>query len=193
MSEDLYVVELDTRNLLSNDIDGYKESRCNPDFFQSRIRDHPRMVSHQSEVATMCGLNLKLYFIKYKTGLAHHYRRGGEADVMQLVAFQPDLLSSNNGAATFLTTNVDTGLSEHIVCGKAYVVRDEGKYPLSKGQVWGIQEMIHCVMDIYDMDPENMREGRQTLERWTTEYPTGNWEPRSGTGGVDMYSPRRAT
>mmetsp|Transcript_27714 Transcript_27714/g.67457 ORF Transcript_27714/g.67457 Transcript_27714/m.67457 type:complete len:193 (+) Transcript_27714:65-643(+) len=192
MSEDLYVVELDTRKKGSADLSCYKESRCNPDFFQSKIRDHPRMVSHQSEVATMCGLDLKLYFVKHKTGLARHYRRGGETAVMQLVTFQPDLLSDNNGAASYLTTNVDHGLSEYIVCGKAYVVRDEGKYPLSKGQVWGLQEMINCAMGIYEMDPEHMRQGRQALEQWTAEYPSGSWEPTSGTGGVDIYSPRRS-
>jgi hypothetical protein len=189
-TEDLYVVEVDTRAFGSSAaINGYQERRCNPDYFQNSIVNHPKMICWQSQIATSCGLDIKLYFVKHKTGLATLYCQGGEAAVGQAFS-NPSLIVNNNGAATFLTTDIATGLCEHMVCGKAYVVQDNGRAALSRGQVWGLQEMINCAMDIYDMDPENMAKGKRELERWAKQYRKQQYLPPSGAGGVDIYSPR---
>jgi hypothetical protein len=90
-----------------------------------------------------------------------------------------------------LTIDPVHGLAEYIVCGKAYVVQDDGTALLSKGQLWGIQEMVKCLMDIYDFDPSNVARGRETLARWSSKYRQKTWTPPSGCGGIDIYSPRK--
>lgn len=97
----------------------------------------------------------------------------------------PSLWANNNGAATYLTMDPDTGLGEYIVEGQTYVVQDNGQAPLSKDQVWGLQEMVNCLMDVY---PNG--KGKATLERWAEEYKRQTWKPPSGTGGVAIYRPR---
>ena len=51
-------------------------------------------------------------------------------------------------------------------------------------------EMVNCAMDIYDMDPDNMRLGKETIERWGEQYKKRTFQMPSGTGGVDIYSSR---
>lgn len=193
MSEEskLYVVAVDSRGEVPSDIESYKEERCGADYFQKNIVKHPKMKCCESKVASMCGLDLKIYFIKYKVGLGQHYRNGGEAAVMNVLMANPDFLAHNNGAASLLTVDPDNGLPEYTICGKAYVVRDDGRAPLSNGQVWGIQEMVSCSGDIYDMDPSNMTKGKLTLERWSKDYKEQTWEPPSGLGGMNIYDDRR--
>jgi hypothetical protein len=50
--------------------------------------------------------------------------------------FTTDFLAGNNGGASLLTVDPDNGLPDYTILGKAYVVRDGGKYSLSKGQLW---------------------------------------------------------
>jgi hypothetical protein len=102
------------------------------------------------------------------------------------------LLQSNNGAATLLTVGIDTGLGECFFLGKAYIVEDDGLAPLSRKQVWGLVETINCAMDIYEADPESTAKGKRTLERWAQQYRNKTFEPPSGCGGIDIYSPRAA-
>jgi len=188
----VYVVAVDSRADESNSTRCYKEEVCGADYFQQNIVNHPKMKCCQSTLAEMCGMNLKVYFMKYKVGLAQHYRSGGEAAVMNVMVSNPDFLASNNGAASWLTTDPDNGFPEYTICGKAYVVRDDGRAPLSKGQVWAIQEMVNCVMDRYDMDPANMVKGKRTLERWSSEYKMKTWMPPSGLlGGINIYDDRQ--
>jgi hypothetical protein len=158
---DLFVVEVDTSaSGTSNSIDGYKESKCNADFFQKNVVENPKITCYKCQVAELCGLDVKLYFKKYRLGLASSYQQGGIHGVEMTIMQSPDLLAGNNGAATLLTVDPENGLAKYIVKGKAYVVQDDGTYPLSKGQVWGLQEFVNCANDIYDFDPENMRRGR---------------------------------
>lgn len=189
----LYVVQLDTRNLDSNSLSGYNEATVPSDFFENLRSRSPSLTCHTSQVAAICGLNIQIYFAKHKRGLASSHRNGGESEVVARMISDPALLASNNGAATFLTTDPVTGLGEYIVCGRAYIVQDKGRTPLSKERVWGLQQMVNCAMDIYDMDPENMRAGKETLEQWAAEYKSGEWEPQFGAMGMDLYSDRAAS
>ena len=160
------------------------------------------MRSFTSPVAAMCGLNLRLFFMKAKKGMAQYYRESGGGDLGEqvctgVIAANPRFLKNNNGIASWLTLDPENGLPEWTITGKCHVVRcvDDGSgpdsistVPLSVPQVWGIQEMIHCSMDIYDFDPKNMREGWETLKQWANEYRQKTWVPTSGTGGMDVYN-----
>lgn len=189
----VHVVEVNTRNGgRSFWFKGYKERLCDAAFWKKNIVDNPKIIRIESPVAKLCGFkNFAIYVHKkhLKKGTGFYYRLSGESAVMSLIDNNPHLLAKNNGAATFLTIQTDIGLPDWIVEGKVYIVCDEGRYPLSKGQVWGIQQMIRCSMDTYDMDPENMRLGQQLLYTWSEEYKLRIWEPQYNNGmfGIDIY------
>jgi hypothetical protein len=189
----VYVVAIDSRKeQTTSSLFGYTEQTTPADSFRSTIVNNPKIRCHQSRVAEMCGLDLKLYFAKCKKGLGQYYRERGNDAVaaMQPMVEDPHFLRGNNGIASWLTIDPLSGLPEWTVTGKAYVVLDDGAAPLSRGQVWGIQEMVHCLMDVYDCDPENIRAGRETLTRWAKQYQKRTWVPPSGLGGMDIYSMR---
>mmetsp|Transcript_5282 Transcript_5282/g.10072 ORF Transcript_5282/g.10072 Transcript_5282/m.10072 type:complete len:110 (+) Transcript_5282:496-825(+) len=100
----------------------------------------------------------------------------------------PNIFRVNNGAATLLLLDPESGYATKIVKGKAYVVCDDGKTKLTCGQVWGLREMVNCAMDIYDATEENMQRGKEAILRWASQYREKIWVPRSGTGGVDIYA-----
>jgi hypothetical protein len=192
-SDVVYVVVIDSRKeQSSSSIFGYTEQTTPAEYFRSTIVSHPSVRCHRSAVADMCGLDMKLYFAKYKKGLGQYYReRGNDAyAAMQPMVEDPHFLRNNNGIASWLTIDPLSGLPEWTVTGKAYVVLNDGMAPLSRGQVWGVQEMVNCLMDIYDCDPENIRRGRATLKRWADRYRKKTWVPPSGLGGMDIYSMR---
>ena len=188
----VHVVEVDTRGCGgSANPRGYKQNTCTRKLWQEQIVGNPRINMIPCTVAQECGLNIKMYVAKRKKGFAPYYRAGGVAAVERaMMAAGAGLMAGNNGAATFLNIDMTTGLAEWNVCGKAYIVRDDGDYPLSEGQVWGLQEMVHCAMDVYDCDPENMRRGHAALQEWTRAYRTQSWIPNYGTGGMDIYGPK---
>jgi hypothetical protein len=185
----LFVVQLDTRNLLPGSLRRYQEGTVPSNFFTTLQNKCPKLTLHQSQVAAKCGLKICLYFTKYKSGLTHSYQTGGKDGIMaRYMMADPALLGQNNGAATFLIIDPVTGLSKYTICGRAYVLQDEGQAPLSKERVWGLVEMVNCLMDTYDMDPKNMWERQQQLERWAAQYKQGEWEPSSGAMGMSLYS-----
>mmetsp|Transcript_19036 Transcript_19036/g.44027 ORF Transcript_19036/g.44027 Transcript_19036/m.44027 type:complete len:201 (+) Transcript_19036:206-808(+) len=188
----VHVVEVDTRKGgTSSYWHGYKETACDATFWKKNIVDNPKVERLGCPVADLCGLRGLAIYVKKslcQPGFGARWREGGEASVMNAIYENSGLLAENNGAATFLTMQLDTGLTDRLVTGKAYVVCDEGRYRLSRGQVWGIQEMIHCAMDTYDMNPASMRRGEQLIRGWAGKYKTRTWTPPSGLGGIDIYS-----
>mmetsp|Transcript_8422 Transcript_8422/g.15266 ORF Transcript_8422/g.15266 Transcript_8422/m.15266 type:complete len:115 (+) Transcript_8422:3-347(+) len=107
--------------------------------------------------------------------------------VMMKFQSDPAIQSRNNGAASLLTTDPKTGLVEYYVEGRAYVVQDNGETPLTKGQVWGLVEMVDSLMGKYDMDPESMIEGQRTLDRWAQQYRKRTWKPPSRSMNLNIY------
>lgn len=190
-SDQIDVIQVDSRQTcIPSHPDGYTKQVVSREYFQRTIVDHPRMRSFVSPVSILCGIPLKLYFMKAKKGMAQYYREGGPDNCMRVLASNPGFLASNNGIASFLLVDPENGLPEWTVTGKCYVVRDGDDnvgLPLTVGQVWGIQEMVNCAMDIYDMDPENIEAGRETIREWSQEYRERTWEPRSGLGGMQIY------
>ena len=166
--------------------------KCKQAYFVEKIVNDPNTICVKSPIGNLCGRNIKVYFKKYRIGLGQYYKQGGESAVIRALISNPDFLSKNNGAASFLTVDIDNGLPNYTVEGKAYVVQDDGHYPLSKGQVYGLMEMIQDAMDIYDMDPENMILGRENLIFWSNEYRerSSNLETPSGSDAIDIYSDR---
>jgi hypothetical protein len=189
---DLFVVQVDTSKLGgSAAYNGYKESKLNADYFQKNIVENPRITCYKCQVAELCGLDVKLYFKKHSPGLGSAYEQGGIDRANNMTLMQPGLFDGNNGAATVLTIDPEHGLAKYIVKGNAYVVQDDGAYPLSKGQVWGLQEMVNCAEDIYDMEPANMIRGHNAVMKWSIQYRERCWVPPSGFGGIDIYSSRK--
>ena len=188
----VHVVAVHTKDI-SSCIEGYTEQKCSGSFWRKNILENEKIVSLKCPVADLCGLpGFTIYCHKSKchAGLDHAWRKGGEVAAMRhFQNVSTTLMSENNGAATFLTLQLDTGLCESMITGKVYIVCDEGRYPLSKYQVWGIQGMINCASDTYDMSPAKMVEGEETLRQWAKDYRKQTWEPRSGSIGP-IYAPK---
>lgn len=184
MSKKVSVVVVDTTGQGSADFSCYKEVRYPRSKFTELIENRG-VVCVTSKVAALCGLDLKVYFRRHRKGIRRLMIEGGMATVQS--AMLSGLFAENNGAGTFLTVSPDTGTSDYVVCGKVYVVLGDGSTQLTAGQVWGIQEMVNCLMDIYDMDPENIRRGNETAHKWSKEYRKGTWEAPSGSAGMNIY------
>lgn len=186
----IYVVEVDTRGGQSADYRCYKENTVDAEFWERNILQNANVTCIPSIIANLCGLDIKLYVAKSKISkfLGESFQEGGIDAVNQLLMMNPNIHRVNNGAATFLLLDPESGYATKIVKGKAYVVCDDGKTKLTRGQVWGLQEMVNCAMDIYDATEENMQRGKEAILRWASQYREKTWVPRSGTGGVDIYA-----
>jgi hypothetical protein len=162
-NDDAYIVTVDSRAHSSpSDMECYKESSCKADFFRDHIRDDPKNICVKSQIAGLCGLDLKIYFHDHK----YHITKLEELE-------QPlSPIGRVNGAATLLTFNPETGKFNHVVFGKAYVLLNEGHTPLSKRQVWGIVELIRearhlykCLHDTYKAECEQFIKHHHVEER----------------------------
>ena len=182
----LFVVQVDSRSALSTaDIRAYSDVKVPADFFRKLKEKSPTLVAHKSQIAAACGRDMTIYFVKSMRGFNSDFKQGGIPGVQQRMMSSPHMLRSNNGAATYLTTDLKSGYGDYIVTGRAYVVENGGSYPISKGQVWGLVEMVNCLMDVY---PEDLNEGYRTSQKWAEAYRKREWEPPSGLGGMDIYS-----
>jgi hypothetical protein len=174
--KNIYVVAVDSRGHSPSDLECYKEQLCSLSFFQEHIRENPVHICVKSEVAMLCGLDLKLFFHEHP---AHHIRYSDEYK-----GLSP--LGQINGIATLLTFNPDTGYYNHIVRGKAFILLNDGASPLSKRQVWGMQEFIREAKEAYvSTDDSNgttryySHEAKMKLLTSAYEYSQGTWVPHS--------------
>lgn len=84
-----------------------------------------------------------------------------------------------------MTFNPETGYYNHLVFGKAYVMLKDGTTPLSKEQVWGIQELITQAKTLYHRGHQHFsEEAHQEVLTWAAQYQAGTWAPHS------IYEPR---
>ena len=176
----LYVVSIDSRGRSTSDLDCYKECTCSNSFFEEHISGRTQNhVCVTSQVAGLCGLNLHMYYYDHIAD---------DSNIM--FASGSEIERENNTIATLLTFDPDTGHTKHKVYGKAYVTWDNGKSPLSKRQLWGIVELIREARIVYQTRTTDPVENHQHysaklgLLKWTSQYQTGNWVPRS------IYEPR---
>jgi hypothetical protein len=162
---DLYVVTVDTRGISSSDIKGYHEHSCSQEFFEQGVAGHPEAVCFKSEVADLCGLNLKIYF--------HNNAASHNPPTRVSINENPEI----NRGATLLTLDPETGFEKYHVRGIAYIVLDDGLSPLSLQQVWGIQELANYSKDTYKCDPEHADSGKRHLLRLSKQYRLKSWGP----------------
>jgi hypothetical protein len=175
-SDSIFIVSVDSRGTATTDMAAYKEHTCSNEFFQQHIHDNPKNVCVKSQVAGLCGLDLKLYFHQHSP---YHHASHDDYQVHK------PMCTNVNGIATLLTFNPDTGYYNHLVFGKAYVLLNDGKTPLSKEQVWGLQELITQAKTLYHRDGKHISEAaHQELLKWTAQYQAGTWAPHS------IYEPR---
>eukprot|EP00557_Chaetoceros_sp_GSL56_P011690 CAMPEP_0176479876 /NCGR_PEP_ID=MMETSP0200_2-20121128/1978_1 /TAXON_ID=947934 /ORGANISM="Chaetoceros sp., Strain GSL56" /LENGTH=162 /DNA_ID=CAMNT_0017875959 /DNA_START=36 /DNA_END=521 /DNA_ORIENTATION=+ len=147
----IYVVEVDTRpsgHSAANNCN--TEKTVDATFWEQNIVQNPNITCIPSTIANLCGLDIKLFVSKSKLskGIAEYFHEGGADAVNRLFLMNSHVFKGNNGAATFLLVEPASGYANKVVKGKSYVVCDDGKTALTRGQVWGLQEMVNCAMDI---------------------------------------------
>jgi hypothetical protein len=167
---DMFIVSVDSRGSTPSDLTCYKEHTCSREFFENHIHDNPKNICVKSQVAGLCGLDLKLYFRQHSP----YYKRYSDASK----GHSP--LGRTNGIATLSTFNPETGYYNHLVRGKAYVLLNDGTTPLSKRQVWGIQELIREAKDLYHQGGQHIsKQAHMELLTWCAQYTQGTWTPHS--------------
>jgi hypothetical protein len=144
-------------------------------YFNEHVRDYPRNVCVTSQVAALCGLDLEIFYHEHHE---HHKVRHYDE-----VLGGKSWLHRPNGIASLLTFCPDTGLVKHKVMGKAYVVLKQGDIPLSRVQVWGLEEFIREALDLYN-NTEDKQSAKRELLSWCFQYSQATWYPHS------IYEPR---
>ena len=132
------------------------------------------------KIAELCGLDMEIYFHK-----GSQLERPGD----------PTQGINPNRAATLLTLDPRIGVPEVAILGKAYVVIDQGSYPVSRGQVWGIQEIANDASEVYrasisasktsNESSPPIYKGIRDIVRWSKQYREGKWGPSFA------YKPRK--
>jgi hypothetical protein len=175
-SNEIFIVSVDSRGTSSTDMTAYNEQTCSYEFFEQHIHDNPKNICVKSQVAGLCGLNLKLYF--------HDHSPFHHAKHEDYKVYKP-MCTNVNGIATLLTFNPETGYYNHLVFGKAYVLLNDGTTSLSKEQVWGLQELITEAKTLYHRNGVHIsEEAHQELLTRAAQYQAGTWVPHS------IYEPR---
>lgn len=88
-----------------------------------------------------------------------------------------------NGIATLLTFNPSKGSFDHIVRGKAYILQDNGKVPLSEERVWSLQDLIQEANLLYHKNGSTYSAvSYNTLLSWCSKYQNERWFPKRTCG-----------
>jgi len=162
--EELYAVSL--RPGRASDLRCYKEITSYKKWFQGHLVDNPNVVCATSDVAKLCGLDLKIYFSKREELPQRGHKRKRRLPV--------------NKIATMLSFDPNTGLYNHLVHGKAYVVVDSGSSKLSKRAIWTLQELISEHKGAYhEYGADFSREGQMKLLKACVQFKKGKWIPSS--------------
>ena len=95
----------------------------------------------------------------------------------------------NNAGSVFLTSALSNGRSPHyrglhgnsvVVCKNKVITSD---------RLWGMLNFIFEAMDYYDGTCSmNAAQRKAAIARDVKEYKSGSWEPRAGSGGIDLYN-----
>ena len=185
IEDEVFVVSVDRRGRAASDLEAYKEYTCPRSFFEEKIVDYPNTVCVVSEIAELCGLDLKMYFFESDHHRDQYIHRGHQHH-------NNTIDDKTNIAASLMTFNPDTGHTRFKIHGKAYLVWDDGKKPLSKRQVWGIHELVKEARILYHDAIERSSYSDYTVLRrvkleilgWCAQYEAGTWSPHA------IYEPR---
>jgi hypothetical protein len=169
--DELYIVTVDSREEDSpSNLKCFQENYCPLEFFRDHIRDDPRMICVESQVAKMCGLNLKVYF-------HHNDRPRSQPEPPHHHHHHHHHHSHINAAATLLLLHPETGKFHHAILSKAYVLVDDGRTPLSRRQVWGLVEFMREARALVNDEKQTPDEALQQLYHWCAKYRQERWVP----------------
>jgi hypothetical protein len=171
------------RGQKASDLRCYKETVTYKKWFDAHVLEHPSTVCATSQVAKLCGVNLRIY-----------YRPANDQRLSQIGRhrFQPRHRNHHhhsltdlpiNKVATMLTFHPNTGFYEHLIRGKAYIVVDDGNTKTSKHTLWMLQELIsECKGRYHQYGADFSREGQMELLKACVQFKKGKWVPRSVYG-----------
>mmetsp|Transcript_5520 Transcript_5520/g.13286 ORF Transcript_5520/g.13286 Transcript_5520/m.13286 type:complete len:508 (+) Transcript_5520:364-1887(+) len=173
----VYAVVVDTSpDQKSSDLRYYREITCTSAWFEEHIAVNPNNTCAKSLVAELCGIHLRIYY------------RNCPKDCHNKKHTKPV-----NKIATMLTFDPNSGLYNHLIRGKAYVIFQSSSSKsirLSRRTVWNMQELVRDHKDIYHkLGADFSREGQIQLLKACVEYKKGKWVPRSLYGLAVSNSP----
>ncbi|KAL3922217.1 MAG: hypothetical protein SGILL_002323 [Bacillariaceae sp.] len=169
MDEEIHAISVTTsKDQKASDITAYKETTSYKMWFDAHVAENSHNVSAKSKVATLCGRNLTIFF-RESDGRTSRRRNHKRKDPLPV-----------NKIATMLTFDPNTGLYDHLIRGKAYIVEDGGRTKLSKHTLWTLQELIsENKSKFHKYGADFSREGQMELLKACVQYKKGKWVPRS--------------
>jgi hypothetical protein len=176
LDEAIYAIWVATdKDQKASDLGCYKETVSCKRWFDAHVLEHPSTVCATSEVAKLCGITLKIYYRPAaEQGPCQNRRRRHRRPLTDLPV---------NKVATMLTFHPDTGLYDHLIRGKAYIVINDGTIKTSKRTVWMLQELISEYKGKYHQyGADFSREGQMQLLKACVQFKKGKWVPRSVYG-----------
>ena len=186
----VHFIAVDSRGHSPSNLSCYKQRTCGLEYFQDQVKNNPKFVCVNSQVANLCGLNIQVYFndhpydalIHSKLHRYDNYK--GEDERLLLgsnATSAPSQFGRINGIATLLTFNPYTGYYNHIVRGVAYVIVGDGQHegtPLTTGQIMGIVKFIQTSKQVYQKVEGEYYSYEAKMELLTNAYElyvNGTW------------------
>jgi hypothetical protein len=182
--EAVYAIWISTDNgQKPSDLRCYKETVSYKKWFDAHVLDHPSTLCATSEVAELCGISLKIYYRQVDKQEQSQKRRRHR--------HRPALTDLPvNKVATMLTFHPNTGLYDHLIRGKAYIVINDGTVKTSKRTVWMLEELISEYKVMYHQyGADFSREGQMELLKACVQFKKGKWVPRSLYGIAMAQTP----
>jgi hypothetical protein len=170
VDEEIHAISVKTSNRQKpSDISAYKETTSYKMWFDVHVVENSRNSSAKSKVAELCGINLTIYYRESEERKRRHHKQEEPLPV--------------NKIATMLTFDPNSGLYNHLIRGKAYIIVGDGRTKLSKHTLWTLQELIsESKVKYHKYGADFSREGQMELLKACVQYKKGKWVPRSVYG-----------
>lgn len=171
--EEVYAIRVSTdKEQKSSDLRCYKEITSYRRWFKDHVASHVNGVCATSKVAELCGISMKIYYLRVDEERQRRRRRRHSCDELPV-----------NKVATMLTFHPNTGLYDHLIRSKAYIVIGDGRTKTPKRTVWMLQELISEYKGKYhEFGADFSREGQMELLKACVQFKKGKWVPRSVYG-----------
>ncbi|KAG7368769.1 hypothetical protein IV203_031512 [Nitzschia inconspicua] len=171
--EQIYTVRVSTDKIQkASDLRCYKETNSYKRWFHDHVTSNSDVICATSKVAELCGVRIKIYYRAVDEERERRRKRRNSRNELPV-----------NKVATLLTFDPNTGLYDHLIRGKAYILADDGHTKISKRTVWMLQELISEYKGIYHKyGADFSREGQMELLKACVQFKKGKWMPRSVYG-----------
>ncbi|KAL3916717.1 MAG: hypothetical protein SGILL_005051 [Bacillariaceae sp.] len=192
MDEEIHAISIKTeKDQKPSDITAYKETTSYKRWFDAHVAENSRNASAKSKVGLLCGINLTIYFRETE-------------DPSKVSPRRRNTIAPVNKIATMLTFDPNSGLYNHLIRGKAYIVVDDGRARLSKHTLWQLQELIaESKIKYHKYGADFSREGQIELLKACVQFKKGKFIPKSVYGMAlantedpaweDKYIPRSSS